>query len=281
MFDFFKFLFNEFPESMKYYQYWYNVSENVAGNTDSEPINEKGLSEKIKTYKDRMINYNWIDSNGNFNPPVYIKNSYGFRTQIEYQNNIPIALGCSNTFGKGNHLEHTWPYLLSKKINEKIINFGICGGSMDSSYRVLKSYLDTYTPNKVFLLIPNPFRAEHYVEVDDTKLHIQIGPNFHKSFYEPDTAKSKFQKKLFDMVYSLEESIYLNFHKNLDAIRFLCKENDIELFEVFDPCMWNQNGIMDNSNLNMDRHFSFDLNHFGPEFQEWVSELFIEKINTK
>ena len=278
MFDFFKFIFDGFPENMKYYQYWDGTTnESSFVDDDIEPIVDN-LHLKLNEYKDRFVKYNWVNDIGNFTPPIYSLNKHGFRTDIEYKNGIPIAIGCSNTFGKGNHKINTWPDILSKKINEDIINLGICGGSMDSSYRVLKSYLESYNPGKVFFLIPNAFRAEYYVRLDEyqpTNVHIQIGPNFHR--YD-EGEKSKVQKYLFDKIYSLDESVYLNFHKNLDAIRYLCEKNNIKLVELLDPCMWNQDGIMDNSELDIDKHFSFDLNHFGPEFQEWVSDLFLKKI---
>lgn len=276
-FDFLKFIFKS-SNKLDYFQYDgdFNNGDYVPSLLSYENTDEDFLNEKLKENKNRFIIYNWIDEEGNFNPPKYERNKYGFRTKIEYKSNIPIALGCSNTFGKGNHTEHTWPFLLSKKIEEPIINLGVTGGSMDTIYRILKKYLENYIPNKVFLSIPGPFRNEYLISHPIDK-HIQFGANFHVHSDTKLKIISQLQKDVFDYITSVEENTFLNFHKNLDAIKYLCSINKIELVYIYDPCFWDEE-YMRKIQLFIDIHHSFEKLHFGPELQEVICNLFTEKI---
>ena len=286
MYKFFNFL-NSFPTTMSYFQSVDLLNGEIRdltnGDIDREPTTPTLYDKKNKDIS-RFIKYNWVDSDGNLNAPEYIVNKLGYRTSIEFNDDIPIAVGCSNTFGKGNHEIHTWPFLLSQKINKKIINLGIPGGSMDSSYRVIKWYLQEYNPKEIFFLIPSAFRAEYYIRLSNLKesglpknTHIQVGPNFHT--FENNTEKKNFQKYIFDTTYSLDETVYLNFYKNIEAIKFLCHQNNVTLYEMYDVSMYNQDNIM--KNFDIDKHFSYDLNHFGPEYQELITSMFFDMISKK
>ena len=233
------------------------------------------ISNHIKNNPIRAKKYNWITSEGNIHWPTYHTNKFGFRTSLEYKNGTSIALGCSYTFGLGVHEEHIWPYLLSKEIDKDIINLGVCGGSMDSSYRILKAYLEEYTPEYVFISIPSVLRQELFYRRDDNKIGtLRIMPNISK-WIEDDTEKKAYDIS-FKYFYSLDENLYLNFYKNLEAIRYLCSVNGVKLIEQLNHAMYNE--MAEQHNITFEKTPSFDILHYGPEVHELISNEFKKLI---
>jgi hypothetical protein len=72
-----------------------------------------------------------------------------------------ICFGCSVTYGSGVKEEDTWPYLLGKKLNVSVGNFGTAGMSIHGCLRQLLFCLENYTAKKFIILLPNFERVLH------------------------------------------------------------------------------------------------------------------------
>ena len=104
-------------------------------------------------------------------PIVYQENEYQYRCDNPLTDNTKgpkyIALGCSRTYGVGVRESDTWPAILKSKIKKKlpnqsvkIYNMGVPAGSLETSYRVLKNWIDIIQPRAVFLFTPPGWRRE-------------------------------------------------------------------------------------------------------------------------
>ena len=72
------------------------------------------FKQNLEKYPDSVHLQNYLK-----NPITYSYNNYGFRTRDDFNLNEEgnVFLGCSHTFGIGHHLEDTWVYKLSEKID--------------------------------------------------------------------------------------------------------------------------------------------------------------------
>lgn len=98
-------------------------------------------------------------------PISYIFNPQGFRTydfDLIANEEINVALGCSQTLGIGLPIEMTWPYLLEKETNIKTLNLGIGGANTDTVARIITNIVESFKINSVYILWPSFNRFEHY-----------------------------------------------------------------------------------------------------------------------
>lgn len=201
----------------------------------------------------------------------YSTDDYGFRNDYEYKEVDIVTLGCSDTFGIGSSKDSIWPYFLSQHKNKKVINLGVPGGSIGTCYRVLKGYLSKYKTKQIYLLTPSISRNEFYVNTKNgTPLSIQIGPNFHQVIQDKDI--SRFAKEVFEKITACSINAKLNQTLYLDAIKYICSSNNIELIETTNPIYsesWNYPaGAFP---------YAADNLHFGREYQELILKVFLEK----
>lgn len=221
--------------------------------------------------------YGYCDIEGNPLPLAYKLDSYGFRNEVTYQNGTYLALGCSDTFGTGNKSEHRWSNLLSKHYNKEVVNLGIPGGSLKSCYRVLKAYTEQYTPEKVFILIPSPFRSEYSIYSEGKGIqYVQIGPSFHEALTDEISYLKTFTEEIFNRLYTVKDNLETEYFGYLDAIKGLCASKNIELigmpnliFNNFEPL-----------NLTPQQKASitpgYDITHLGPKYQEHIANYMIK-----
>ena len=63
--------------------------------------------------------------------------------------------------------------------------------------------------------------------------HLRLLPNY------PELTK---EKKIYDVTWSkvesLDENVFINFHKNLEPIRYICIKKDIKLYEYLNPTFY-------------------------------------------
>jgi len=90
-------------------------------------------------------------------PVEYSFNSRGFRDQewpvgIDQLSDCVWCLGDSFTVGIGSPLEHTWPYLLSKKIQQRTINVSMDGASNDWIARKSRCILQEIKPKHMIIM---------------------------------------------------------------------------------------------------------------------------------
>ena len=101
------------------------------------------------------------------NPITYELNSYKFRSdEFSTETNGNVFLGCSDTFGVGHLLEHSWPFILTKLRfpNDKIYNLGAPGSGSDTHFRLLNVLKDKMKIKNIFHWLPIRSRFEIYLD---------------------------------------------------------------------------------------------------------------------
>ena len=143
----------------------------------------------------------------------YAFNTHGFRCEEFDSRPSWLALGCSFTEGVGLNIENVWPSLLTNHINEHIWNLGIGSGSMDTCFRILDYYIDKLNVQGVFLLEPQHYRFELFVD------------GAIKSYLPTDVD----QDTMFKSWYSDENNAKFNAQKNLLAMKKICDDRNIRV----------------------------------------------------
>jgi len=133
----------------------------IALNNGVDGINSK-LSNRIpKARFNETVKY-YLD-----NPISYELNPYKFRSD-EFSTELSgnVFLGCSDTFGVGHLLEHSWPYILTKLRfpNYKIYNLGAPGSGSDTHFRLLNVLKDKMKIKNIFHWLPIRSRFEIYLD---------------------------------------------------------------------------------------------------------------------
>ena len=117
---------------------------------------------------DEKENEDWTD------PILYETNSYGFRSkEFEECRDSIIFLGCSSTFGIGLPHDKLWCHLVAKELGLPYFNLSVCGGSLDSAFRVLSEWMPVIKSKIVFLQIPQPRRE---VVCPEERLILRVMP---------------------------------------------------------------------------------------------------------
>lgn len=65
------------------------------------------------------------------------------------------CIGCSFTFGYGLEKQHTWPELLSKKLNCSVGNYGVPAMSVHGCFRQILYCLEYLNAKKIIVLLPD------------------------------------------------------------------------------------------------------------------------------
>jgi hypothetical protein len=227
--------------------------------------------------RERFEKYNWIDENNNLIFPTYDCDWFGMRTHLTPKDGMSLALGCSYTFGLGNHIDQIWPSYLSKELNIDIMNLGVCGGGVDTCYRLLKAWTNDFSIKNVFILIPGCYRYERlYSKSVGGVRHIRLLPNY--------SDLTKEEQKIYDVTWSkvesLDENVFINFHKSLEAIKYLCIKNNIRLYEYLNPTFYLPHESQ-HFQWPITKYTSFCSVHHGPEIQEFITDKFIELYQAK
>lgn len=190
-------------------------------------------------------------------------NEWGYRTSLEMKENRDsiLCLGCSFTYGQCVTVEESWPYVLGKKLNRPSYNLGRPGGSMDSTYRILNSWLPILKSKDVFILIVYK-RREFYLPIQ--KRFMPMGPSFPAFLTNTDY-------DLRPVLLTSDIQYDLDHQKNIRAIKNVCDEFDSNLH------------LIDCSN-DFDRinpefvDVASDNLHPGPKQQLIYAENFYDKI---
>lgn len=224
---------------------------NYWSGTDTEEEYKKNCQDKINS--SILTNLGWADS-----IIKYTRNSHGFRC-AEFDNRPSgIALGCSYTEGIGLPVEHTWPYLLSKKLNYNIWNLGVQGGSIDTAFRVGEYYIKLLKPKFVCILLPPPSRFEYH----DIENGFPILSHHSMGHRHADFIK-EWLVQPFNALYNLK--------KTLMALEKLCLQESIPLVV--------SNSQEDDLPIKKDLDLARDLMHKGIKFQTHHMENFYRDLS--
>lgn len=171
----------------------------------------------------------------------YSTNNFGYRDTDWNSKAEILAVGCSNTFGVGVPVEGRWTNILEKKLNKKIQNLGIAGGSINELISKSFEYFKKFgNPETLLCLFPDPFRIPL-----PFKKNLIIG-NYHKNdlpdeidlfienvcftYSEEYFKKSKYFKipYSYEQVLPLELPIFFSM-QSIHMLEQYCKSNNIKL----------------------------------------------------
>lgn len=233
------------------------------------------------------------------NPIEYKLNEYQFRSDefsTKYEGNV--FLGCSDTFGVGQRLEHTWPHILTqlKFPNDKIYNLGAPGSGSDTAFRLLSVLKDKIKIKNIFHWLPFRNRFEVYMGNDtlSKKINdIRIGNDDYQPLgYSTSVPHMEIGRGLFSDEYvkfGLSSNTLRNITdlKNILAIKQLASDLGVNYYiSNFDF------GISDNNQLNtvleyFDKNdiprnlLSRDLQHMPISDNAKVVSYFINQLDTQ
>jgi len=214
----------------------------------------------------------------------YVINNDGCRSELDFnkviQENTPvdIYLGCSHTFGIGHLWENTWPYLVSQKTGNKIVNLGKGGAGIDFSYMRLITFIEKMNVKNVFHY--QPIYSRWTVKDENSFNHIGVPSNM--------TDASKFFTDKYIKDNLVDYGVIANNHlKTLNAIRQVCMDYNIPYYflETFEtkfkkyprPCLPAENLIEYKKWLGNNTP-ARDLIHYPVEWLRELANNFIEKI---
>jgi hypothetical protein len=165
----------------------------------------------------------------------YNFNSYGYRCN-EFNNQEILILGCSHTEGHGLPIELTWPYLLSKKMNQDYINLAKGGdGAQAQVTKAFQFFKEFYNPKYIFAVFPL------------TRLEVPLFNMKVKNFTNNNIGKGMFSNKkntkyskaphIAEEILTEEFAIFYNILFIKMLIQY-CETNNIKL-------IWTHSGDMD------------------------------------
>lgn len=223
----------EFPPHEPTIQKW--TSSDTEDLFNSILNNSFNQNEKLKFLK---IDKKRLELSLNFyinNPIQYNLNEYRFRSDT-FSINIDgnLFLGCSDTFGIGHNLEHTWPHILTQLRfpNDRIYNLGTPGGGSDTNFRHLTILKDNIKIKNIFHWLPFRNRFEYFLGSDDFRkpdkfLHINktikpVGFNVIAPQYE--TNYDIFSEFYIKNGLTTHTARNINILKNISAIKEISNE---------------------------------------------------------
>jgi hypothetical protein len=223
--------------------------------TDTQELYDQNLKDPIQ--KQQLDEHGWIDAD-----ITYVNNSRGFRTSEFDPSKNFLALGCSITYGIGLPQHCVWPELLSDLVDTPVFNLGVAGGSLDTCYRAAKHYVPLLKPKFVVMLQPENSRMEIFLE-NWPHIYLPNRPDDY-NFANNDWIKHW---------YTNEQNSNTLMQKNIDAIAWVCKQNQVDFYLMDQDLAYNYNGPQ----LDLAR----DLQHPGKKFHKNLAKLFFEKIQNK
>jgi len=229
---------------------------------------EWGYGDMPKMFDSNVKKYPELLSTYITNPVNYVVNKDGCRAYENFKpdlkREVDIYLGCSFTFGVGHHWENTWPYFLGKYQGRDVINLGIPGGSVETSFMMLSKFINYYTVRNVFHYQPVyprytfPVNYERnngsfFKGIESFLTNCVDDPEYMKNYgkYIPYNKVGMFN--LTD-----EEYILYNHYIFVNAIKGLCSSLFTSQFGF--PKYYHLNGLEfeDKDRLILDKEISFD-----------------------
>lgn len=208
----------------------------------------------------------------------YILNNLHHRAlDDDPETNSIVFLGCSDTFGVGNELENTWPYLVKTELDRKGWNLGNPGGGIDSCYENFKRISSKIKFDLVFFLVPSFFRRTIWMQ------HIDHAEGERLAF----TGNTKHIPDLRFRSCSVpqeDSAIQLALNHNcllssckmaIDGIENICNKAGARLIYILHP-MYYVNDISDEIYKYAPFSKAADNNHLGPDFQKVLAETFLK-----
>ena len=150
------------PDDTKYKHFNVSISNSKNSTLDWYPMDTEELfNENLKKEPNNKTLLYYHD-----NPIEYRVNDVGFRTDSSFNTDKAgnVFLGCSHTFGVGNHLEDVWSYKLNKLVGGEFFNLGAPGQGISTSLRLLRYWSTKLNIKNIFHYQPIYHRYEFYKE---------------------------------------------------------------------------------------------------------------------
>jgi hypothetical protein len=246
----------------------------------------------------KAMDAGFIDSSGTIVEMGYrITKKTGFRACTgNLKSKSILALGCSDTFGSGNFNENTWPYIVSKELNFPVINGGVGGGSLTQCYKNLVLINSIAKLDTVMVLIPERTRELFFFQDKKDYTHNGFNMTSFSASHLPNgnsfqsSVSSEQQKELISFYHHstlLDESVFLSWTRNLNAIENLCYKKGINLILMPNPSFYKEY-YKDYCSKTLGRDFEMaknyskarDFMHLGADFQHDIAQYFIERYKT-
>lgn len=216
--------------------------------TDTEQLWEKNL----KKVPEDIETSGWLDYKF-----TYDLNSHGFRNKefVPEEDSI-IAIGDSLSFGTGLPREMTWPDMIEVRTGKTVFNLALPMFALDSTFRILYTWLSTLKSKTVLLLENSPIMREIYLEnvgswsTEDWKSNLVLDPS---------------------------ERI-LSRAKNLLAIQTWCDMHGVELIVIDCQTRIDIGTKAFEDNIGTKYNIARDMMHPGINFAKVHTELFLEKL---
>lgn len=161
--------YNDSPNTVRglFKNYWRGDPNFSDVRLDFFGVDNANLYKKLSS-KDASYKRYWESPD---NKISYHFNKYGFRVENDRsvytdENKNAIFIGCSHTFGLGVPWGHTWVSQVSSHIGRTPINLGVCGGSLDTCFRLFYLWQRFLKADHAFLLIPPWPRFEKITRPD-------------------------------------------------------------------------------------------------------------------
>lgn len=208
--------------------------------------------EKNQQRQEEIESSGWLDYE-----ITYDFNSYGFRNkEFVPEEDAIIILGDSLSFGTGLPREMTWPDMIEKRTGRTVFNLSLPMHSLDSSFRILYTWLTTLKSKTVLMLENSPIVREIYLENvgswsdEEWKTNLPVDPS---------------------------ERI-LSRAKNLIAIQAWCDMHGVELIVIDCKTRHDMGTKAYEDNVGTKYNIARDLMHPGINFHKVHTELFLEKL---
>lgn len=210
----------------------------------------------------------------------YITNQYGYRKYDDKIDSVSfIGLGCSDTFGVGNHLQDTWVYKISKELNKPAWNLGVPGAGIDRCYLSLKLLPDSIQYDTVFFLVPAFFRTflffDHYDDNNSSELHHYTGNPDHIPLLKFKNFSVDKEESTLRIALNIE-NVATRAMVALDGIENICKKKNAKLYYILHPIGYSSQEF----------HLQYgpfgkalDGNHLDASFQSAISKEFLKKLS--
>ena len=271
--------------------------------TDSEQWWNLNSKNSFKERKNKLRD-NITEEDFNFtleyylkNPIKYKLNEYNLRSdKFSTSEGGNVFLGCSDTFGIGQHFEHTWPYILTKLKfpNNKIYNMAVPGSGSDTAFRLLSVLKNKCKIKNIFHWLPFRNRFEIYMGNDSksTKIgNIKMGDIYKPAGFSTIVPQFEIDNNIFSKEYikyglSTETSRNINDLKNILAIKQIADDLNINYYisnnelGYHSPSIRKQVMKYYEKNIPSNLH-ARDFKHMKPEETSSVVSKFIELLENK
>jgi len=228
--------FLRYENILKVNNYWDMISNKVVPWIPSDSREHWDLN--YKNRKEDLLKSGWMDTSTLEPKEIkYSLNQYGLRVRDlsdPIEPNGILWLGDSNIFGMGNH--YTTNYSLKAHYNSQFkrrpyYNFGMPGAGIETYYRRLKHLIGIYKPHGIILEWHwSTTRREEFNQTAEFKFRLikdEIDENNENDF------------KKYYKLYSAEASA-IRYFTTYDAIKCLCYENDVHIFNMNDSTHLNE-----------------------------------------